>query len=131
MLPVAVVFDVLPVAVVFDVLTPMMQRAHTCAHQNASSRVPNNNNNVLSLFVCSFRSQKLSTEVVLTVVYQPLAMFRVLPLTRCSDSMPGHSEAVLHVSFSPDGNTLASGGGDGTVRYTHTRGYFSLHRLSQ
>ena len=66
--------------------------------------------------VIPWRPQKLSTEVVLSVVYQPLAMFRVLPLTRCSDSMPGHTDAVLHVSFSPDGTILASGGGDGTVR---------------
>lgn len=60
--------------------------------------------------------QAASTEVVLPVVYQPLAVFRVLPVTRCSDSMPGHSDAVLHVTFSPEGRTLASGGGDGTVR---------------
>ena len=30
--------------------------------------------------------------------------------------MPGHTEAVLQVSYSPDGSMLASGGGDMTVR---------------
>ena len=48
--------------------------------------------------------------------YQPLAVFRVRPVTRCTSTMPGHTEAVLHVSYSPDGSMLASGGGDMTVR---------------
>ena len=29
----------------------------------------------------------------------------------------GHSDAILNVSFSPDGTRLASGGGDATVRF--------------
>ncbi|CAM9693579.1 unnamed protein product, partial [Sphacelaria rigidula] len=59
----------------------------------------------------------LSTEAVLSVSYQPLAVFRVRPVTRCTSTMPGHTEAVLHVSYSPDGSMLASGGGDMTVRF--------------
>eukprot|EP00607_Mallomonas_marina_P009294 CAMPEP_0182418556 /NCGR_PEP_ID=MMETSP1167-20130531/2958_1 /TAXON_ID=2988 /ORGANISM="Mallomonas Sp, Strain CCMP3275" /LENGTH=396 /DNA_ID=CAMNT_0024592817 /DNA_START=359 /DNA_END=1549 /DNA_ORIENTATION=- len=31
--------------------------------------------------------------------------------------MPGHTDAILHVSYSPDGKRLASGGGDTTVRF--------------
>jgi len=31
--------------------------------------------------------------------------------------MPGHTEAILHVSYSPCGRFLASGGGDTTVRF--------------
>jgi ribosome assembly protein 4 len=63
------------------------------------------------------RAHDISTEEVLQLTYQPLAVFRVRPVTRCTDTMPGHTEAVLHVSYSPDGRHLASGGGDTTVRF--------------
>jgi hypothetical protein len=46
----------------------------------------------------------------------PPKVFRVRPVARCTASMPGHSEAVLSVNFSPDGKRLASGSGDTTVR---------------
>lgn len=42
-------------------------------------------------------------ERVVNVTYQPQAVFRVDSVTRCTSSMPGHGEAVVAVSFSPDG----------------------------
>ncbi len=41
----------------------------------------------------------VSKEDVLPIIYQPLAVFRVMPISRCTDTMSGHSEAVLHMSF--------------------------------
>eukprot|EP01103_Thecamoeba_quadrilineata_P019048 TRINITY_DN7563_c0_g1_i1.p1 TRINITY_DN7563_c0_g1~~TRINITY_DN7563_c0_g1_i1.p1 ORF type:complete len:478 (-),score=63.94 TRINITY_DN7563_c0_g1_i1:235-1668(-) len=57
-----------------------------------------------------------STEETIEIVYLPQSVFRVRPITRCSGSLSGHSEAVLSVHFSPDGSRLASGSGDATVR---------------
>ena len=59
----------------------------------------------------------LSTETVLEINYRPLSLFKVHPVTRCTDSLPGHTDSILHVQFSPDGSKLASGGGDTTVRF--------------
>lgn len=57
-----------------------------------------------------------TTETALDVTFFPLAAFRVRPVTRCTASLEGHTEAVLCVSFDPKGLSLASGSGDCTVR---------------
>eukprot|EP00760_Papus_ankaliazontas_P002040 PhM_4_TR10803/c0_g1_i1/m.52610/K14855/RSA4, NLE1; ribosome assembly protein 4 len=59
---------------------------------------------------------EVPAEHVVQIVYRPQAVFKVLPVTRCTAAMTGHSEAVLALSFSPDGSVLASGSGDKTVR---------------
>ena len=63
------------------------------------------------------QGKEFSLEETLTITYQPLSVFRVRPVTRCSETMPGHTDAVIHVSYSPDGKKLASGGGDLMVRF--------------
>ena len=70
-----------------------------------------------STLAALIQSEAISTEDVLQLTYHPLAAYRVRPVTRCTDTLPGHTEAILHVSYSPDGRHLASGGGDTTVRF--------------
>ena len=57
-----------------------------------------------------------SVEGVVSIQYRPQASFRARAVCRCSASLAGHADAVLSVSFSPDGRRLASGSGDTTVR---------------
>uniref|UniRef100_A0A0E0QVJ1 NLE domain-containing protein n=2 Tax=Oryza TaxID=4527 RepID=A0A0E0QVJ1_ORYRU len=72
----------------------------------------------LSVQLGAYMQQKnANVEVTLRIVYQPQAIFRIRPVNRCSATIAGHTEAVLAVSFSPDGRCLASGSGDTTVRF--------------
>jgi ribosome assembly protein 4 len=57
-----------------------------------------------------------STEQAVRIIYVPQAVFRVRAVTRCTSTLPGHAEALLSSSFSPDGQILATGAGDHCVR---------------
>ena len=66
-------------------------------------------------------------EKCLTISFSPLSVYRVRPVTRCAESMPGHTDAVTYVQYSPDGKSLASGGGDMTVRFWNTISHTPRH----
>ncbi|XP_048508800.1 notchless protein homolog 1 [Athalia rosae] len=65
----------------------------------------------------SLEKEFSTSEDVVEIVYQLQAVFKVRAVTRCTGSLEGHKEAVISVAFSPNGQHLASGSGDTTVRF--------------
>lgn len=59
----------------------------------------------------------INQERTVPVIFKPQSIFKVRPVTRCTSSMPGHTQPVVTALFSPDGRYLASGSGDNTVRF--------------
>ena len=72
----------------------------------------------------------LSTEDVLTVIFEPQAVFRVRPVTRCSSTLGGHSSPILCSVFSPTGSLLLTGSGDNTARLWDLDSELPLHSLT-
>lgn len=59
---------------------------------------------------------EVSAEKLVSITYQPQSLFRVRTVTRCTSSLPGHAEAILASSFSPNSEVIATASGDTTVR---------------
>ncbi|PWN39669.1 putative RSA4-WD-repeat protein [Ceraceosorus guamensis] len=80
----------------------------------------------------SWQSQKLglSTEDVLQVIFQPQAVFRVRPVTRCSSTLSGHSSPILCSTFSPSSKLLCTGAGDKSARIWDIDSELPLHALT-
>lgn len=76
-----------------------------------------NGNDIKTNINDCIRHQLINVEKTVSIVYQPQAVFRVRPVSKCTSSMPGHGEPVIVANFSPDGKFLASGSGDKTVRF--------------
>ncbi|KAH6675362.1 WD repeat-containing protein [Plectosphaerella plurivora] len=60
-------------------------------------------------------------ETTITLTAEPQAVFKVQAVTRMSNRIPGHGQAILAAQFNPATNTrLATGSGDNTVRIWNT-----------
>jgi ribosome assembly protein 4 len=99
------------------------QEQDLAAGTSDSATSPNEDLEVTSTLLAALRTANsrgsvvVSLESTISVTYQPLAVFKVRPVTRCTDTLPGHTDAVLFVAYGPDGKNLASAGGDTTVRF--------------
>ncbi|KAI1779532.1 YVTN repeat-like/Quino protein amine dehydrogenase [Hypoxylon cercidicola] len=60
-------------------------------------------------------------ETTITLAAEPQAVFKVQAVTRMSNRIPGHGEAILAAQFSPKtSGLLATGSGDNTARIWNT-----------
>lgn len=75
-----------------------------------------NNEEIMSVVAATLgASSEFGLETILPIVFQPQALFRVRSVGLCTSTLPGHTEAVLCVQFSSDGQRLATASGDTTV----------------
>ncbi|SPJ11176.1 nucleolar preribosomal assembly protein, putative [Plasmodium sp. DRC-Itaito] len=72
----------------------------------------------------AIKDNNISSEDILSIKYFPLNIFKVKKICTCTSTLPGHTNSILCLAFSPNSSHLATGSGDNTVRlwdiYTQT-----------
>lgn len=113
----------------FHVALPSASTENTPVPQN--DRLPITSSLYADVLQAS-AAQKLgiSTEDVLTIVFEPQAVFRVRPVTRNSSTLSGHSSPILCSTFSPTGSLLVTGSGDNTARIWDLENEQPVHALT-
>ncbi|CRG96510.1 nucleolar preribosomal assembly protein, putative [Plasmodium gallinaceum] len=64
----------------------------------------------------AIKDNNISSENILSIKYFPLNIFKVKKINACSATLPGHTNSILSLAFSPNSSHLATGSGDNTVR---------------
>ncbi|CXI39567.1 ribosome assembly protein 4, putative [Plasmodium berghei] len=64
----------------------------------------------------SIKNNNISSEDILSIKYFPLNIFKVKKINNCNSTLPGHTNSILCLAFSPNSSHLATGSGDNTVR---------------
>lgn len=82
-----------------------------------------------ALYIDKNKDLLISTENILSIIYEPQSLFRVEAVGRCTANLSGHSEAILNVSIRPDCLQIASGSGDTTIRLWSTLSQTPTHIL--
>ncbi|GAW81221.1 WD domain, G-beta repeat domain containing protein [Plasmodium gonderi] len=64
----------------------------------------------------TIKHNNISSEDVLSIKYFPLNIFKIKKISTCNSTLPGHTNSILSIAFSPNSAHLATGAGDNTVR---------------
>ncbi|SBT00563.1 ribosome assembly protein 4, putative [Plasmodium malariae] len=64
----------------------------------------------------AIKDNNISSENVLSIKYFPLNIFKVKKINTCCSTLPGHTNSILCLAFSPNSLHLATGSGDNTIR---------------
>ncbi|CAA9988482.1 nucleolar preribosomal assembly protein, putative [Plasmodium knowlesi strain H] len=64
----------------------------------------------------TIKDNTISSEDILRIKYFPLNIFKIKRITTCNATLPGHTNSILCLAFSPNSSHLATGAGDNTVR---------------
>ncbi|KJP85097.1 hypothetical protein AK88_05266 [Plasmodium fragile] len=64
----------------------------------------------------TIKNNNISREDILRIKYFPLNIFKIKRITTCNSTLPGHTNSILCLAFSPNSSHLATGAGDNTVR---------------